>query len=97
MITPLRLFHDTVTNGAPAVVYTVPNNLRVVVRRLVVVGVVGANVTVQLNGKPVFYSEPVVANRRLEQVLETALAAGETISAGASAAGVVLLADGFSF
>lgn len=95
-ITPLRLYHGAVANGAPVVVYTVPAGVVVVVKRLLVPASAGAAVTVNLAGQPVFSTETVAANKRIEQILETPLAAGETIAAGATGGGLVLLADGFS-
>lgn len=91
MTTPLTMFKGTVPNPA-ATVYTVPVGLTVVVRHILVVGASGAaNVTVSLAGVEVFGTEPVAANRRLDQWLLEVLAAGDTIVALSSVAGALRL------
>lgn len=96
-VNPLTLFHGVVPNLS-GTVYTVPGGLTVVVRHVLVVGAGGAaNVTVDLAGQPIFGTEPVAANRRLEQWLMAVLDPGDTITALSSVAGNLrMLVTGFS-
>lgn len=96
-VTPLKLFHGAVPNPS-ATLYTVPPGVVVVVRHILVIGSGGAaNVTVNLAGQPIFGTEPVAANRRLDQWLLARLEAGDTITALSSVVGNLrMLVEGFS-
>lgn len=98
-ISPLSIFHDSVP-GPATDVYTTPDGLVVVVRRIHVVNTTGGaqTITLSLAGQPILSAQAVPAHDFVPVELAYPLDVGQVLNVASSAAGTLVAAvTGFSF